>query len=161
MIRKDQEPPVASSKRAGQTTAVETALPNPGVAEAVTAYFAAINKGDRDLWLDLFAEGSAVHDPVGAPPVEGQAALVELWNGIVGPFDTLRVEPSSPHFGGAGAAAGWQASGKGVNGRHVSFEGITVFEISDEGKIQALMAYWDPATMIMELAGDEPTDPDG
>ena len=43
----------------------------------------------------------------------------------------------------------------------MAFEGITVFEISDEGKIQALMAYWDPAAMIMELAGDEPTDPAG
>ncbi len=133
---------------------MEGALPEPGVAEAIAAYFEAISARDRTRWLELFAEGSSVHDPVGAAPVEGQAALVELWNGIIGPFESLSVEPAALHYGGAGAAVAWRAAGQGVNGREVSFEGITVFEISEQGKVQTLMAYWDPAAMIMELAGD-------
>lgn len=130
------------------------ALADPVVTEAIVAYFTAISTRDRARWLDLFAEGASVHDPVGAAAVEGRAALTELWNGIIGPFKGLSVEPAAPHYGGSGAAVAWQAKGEGVNGRKVRFEGITVFEISTEGKVQTLMAYWDPAAMIMDLAGD-------
>jgi steroid delta-isomerase len=35
--------------------------------------------------------------------------------------------------------------------KSVTFEGITVFEINDSGKIQTTRAYWNPAAMVAQL----------
>ena len=43
--------------------------------------------------------------------------------------------------------------GTGKNGRAVVFEGIDVFEINQEGKIQTMWGYWNPAAMMAELQG--------
>ena len=32
--------------------------------------------------------------------------------------------------------------------------GITVFEVDSDGRIQTVMSYWDPAAVLISLAGD-------
>ncbi len=49
------------------------------------------------------------------------------------------------------AAVKWTGHGVGKNGREVTFEGIDLFEMSDDGKIQTMWAYWDPTTVIAGL----------
>jgi len=41
--------------------------------------------------------------------------------------------------------------GTGKNGRQVIFEGIDVFEINQDGKIQTMWGCWDPAAMMAQL----------
>jgi predicted ester cyclase len=43
--------------------------------------------------------------------------------------------------------------GAGKNGRSVFYEGIGVFEINQEGKIQTMWGYWNPAAMMAQLQG--------
>ncbi|HEY9635812.1 MAG TPA: hypothetical protein V6D14_20570 [Coleofasciculaceae cyanobacterium] len=47
----------------------------------------------------------------------------------------------------------WTIRGISKNGKSVMFEGITVFEVNDAGKIQTTRAYWNPATIIAQLRG--------
>ena len=43
--------------------------------------------------------------------------------------------------------------GTGKNGRQVTFEGIDVFEINQEGTIETMWGYWNPAALMAQLQG--------
>jgi steroid delta-isomerase len=120
---------------------------------AVDAYFAAIRDRDERRWLAGFADDAVVHDPVGSLPAEGEDGLREVWRVLSAPFKKLLIGEHAAFYSSSGAAVHWTARGTGANEREVSFEGITVFEFAPDGKIQTLMAYWDPAAMMIELAG--------
>jgi len=52
---------------------------------------------------------------------------------------------------GNGAAVKWTGKGTSTSGHEVRFEGIDVIEVNEEGKIQTVHAYWNPAEMIAQL----------
>jgi steroid delta-isomerase len=128
-------------------------LVDPKVSAAVDAYFAALSTRDEARWIDQFAGSGVCHQPVGTIPAEGERELREVRQMLTGPFETLHVAQESAFYCGTGAAVKWRARGHGINGREISFEGISVFEIDADGKIQTVMAYWDPAAMLIDLAG--------
>ena len=127
------------------------------VATAVTAYFEALTEGKQDRWLALFAAAAVVHDPAGTIPGEGDSGLREVWQVLHGPFSTLTIGADDVFYSSSGAAAKWSAVGTGETGSTVEFEGITVFELDDDDKITTVIAYWDPADMMIRLA-DESAD---
>lgn len=129
-------------------------LHDPKVTHAVDAYFAALTARDEVRWLGLFDAGAVCHQPVGSVPAEGTEGLREVWKMLTGPFESLRVEPRKAFYAGSGAAVHWAAVGRGLNGREVGFEGISVFEIGEDGRVQTVMGYWDPAAVLIDLAGD-------
>ena len=118
----------------------------------VEAYFAAFGRGDSGPWLALFADGAVSHDPVGTPPASGRQELGQIWNVMTAPFEKLRVVARAVFYAGSGAAAHWSAQGTAAAGGSVRFEGISVFEFAEDGRIQTVMSYWDPAAMMIELA---------
>ncbi len=126
--------------------------PDPGVQATVAAYFAALNARDLAGWLGLFAEDAVSHDPVGAPPAEDRGALEEIWKALTAATRKLEFTPGEIFYGGAGAAVQWSAKAVGVNDGEVEFSGIYVFELNADDKVQTLMAYWDPAAMMLGLA---------
>ena len=129
------------------------ALADPRFVATVEAYFAAIRDRDESRWLATFSEDAVCHDPVGATPAEGKGSLGESWRVVTAPFKKVIVTPCAAFYCGSGAAVHWAAQATGVNEREASFDGITVFEFAADGRIQTLMAYWDPAAMMIELAG--------
>jgi steroid delta-isomerase len=131
------------------------AVVDPVVESTIGAYFSALNARDMGRWLTLFADDAVSHDPVGAPPAEGRDTLQEIWKAITSPLSKLEITPGELFQGGSGAAVWWSARAVGVNNREVEFAGIYVFELNADGLIQTLMAYWDPAAMLLELAGEE------
>ena len=106
---------------------------------------------DIDAWLSTFAEDAVSQDPVGAPPLSGQAARRQFFEGIAGAFEKVRLFEDQVFINGNEAAVKWTGRGTGKNGREVTFEGIDIFEINDAGKIQTLRGYWNPAAMMSEL----------
>ena len=128
-------------------------LNDPRVTATVDEYFAALSAGDEGRWLALFADDAICHQPVGSVPAEGRSGLREVWKMLTGPFKRLVLAQDSVFQAGTGAAVKWTGCGRGVNNREVTFEGIAVFEVGSDGKIQTIMAYWDPAAMLIDLAG--------
>lgn len=126
---------------------------DPRVAVTVGAYFDSLSTNREAAWLALFADDAVIHDPVGSLPAEGRAALAEVWRMLHVSFQSIAVEPVHTFYGGNGAAVKWTARGCGLTGNEVRFEGISVFEVGDDGRIQTMMSYWDPAAMMIELAG--------
>ena len=54
---------------------------------------------------------------------------------------------------GNSAAVKWTGQLTAKNGRSLTFEGIDVLDVNDEGKIQAVRAYWDPVPVLAVLQG--------
>jgi steroid Delta-isomerase len=123
------------------------------IRQTVADYFTAIRAMDADAWLATFAEDAVSHDPVGAPPAEGHPALRQFFEGIAGAFEKVELFEDSVFVAGDSAAVKWTGRGTGKNGRNVIFEGIDVFEINADNKIQTIRSYWDPSAMMSELMG--------
>jgi steroid delta-isomerase len=123
------------------------------ISKVVADYFRAIRDMNLEAWLDTFAIDAVSHDPVGGQPLEGHDSLRQFFTGIAGAFETVRLTEDSVFVSGNGAAVKWAGCGIGKNGREVSFEGIDVFEINADGKIQTMWAYWNPAAMMAQLQG--------
>ncbi|HEX8494765.1 MAG TPA: nuclear transport factor 2 family protein [Pyrinomonadaceae bacterium] len=126
-------------------------MSNNHTEKAVADYFAAIRAMDVDSWLSTFAEDAVSNDPVGAPPLNGHAALRQFFEGIAGAFEKVGLFEDQVFINGNEAAVKWTGRGTGKNGREVTFEGIDVFAVNDEGKIQTVRGYWNPAAMMAEL----------
>ena len=130
-------------------------LHEPHVEAAVADYFRTLSKRDKNAWIALFDPGASVHEPVGATPAEGREGLEQVWQVFTGPFATFTLASDEVFYAGSGAAARWSAEATSIEGNRTNFSGITVFEVDDDGRIQTVMSYWDPAAVLIRLAGDE------
>ena len=129
------------------------ALNDPRVEAAVADYFRTVSARDKNAWIALFDKTAVLHEPVGATPAEGREGLEQVWQVFTGPFASLTLRTDEVFYSGSGAAARWSAQAASSDGRSSDFSGITVFEIDDDGRIQTVMSYWDPAAVLIELAG--------
>ncbi|HEY0386287.1 MAG TPA: nuclear transport factor 2 family protein [Pyrinomonadaceae bacterium] len=121
------------------------------VEKVVADYFAAIRAMDASAWVSTFAADGVSYDPVGAPPAEGHKGLRQFFEAIAGAFEKIEFFEDHVFICGRRAAVKWSARGVGKSGREVTFAGIDVFEVNDEGKIQNLWGYWNPAAMMAQL----------
>ena len=125
------------------------------IEQVVAAYFAALRAMDLNAWVETFADDAVSHDPVGGPPVKGKEALRRFYRGLGGIFKKVELTEDRVFVAGHCAAVKWTGRAVGKNGREVTFEGIDVFEVNDEGKIQAVHGYWDPAALVAEVTGEK------
>ena len=121
------------------------------ISRAVRGYFLAIRAMDADAFANAFAENGTTNDPMGAPPIRGRDALREFFQSICKNFESVVLTEDEVFVAGDGAAVKWTGHGTSINGKEVNFEGIDVFEVSEDGKIQNVWAYWNPAEMIAQL----------
>jgi steroid delta-isomerase len=121
------------------------------ISRAVRGYFLAIRAMDADAFANSFAEDGTTSDPMGAPPIVGRDGLREFFNSICQNFKSVGLTEDSVFVAGNGAAVKWIGKGTSTSGKEVRFEGIDVFEVNQDGKIQNVWAYWNPAEMIAQL----------
>jgi steroid delta-isomerase len=121
------------------------------ISRAVRGYFLAIRAMDAEAFANSFAENGTTFDPVGSPGITGRVGLREFLQSICKNFKSVGLTEESVFVAGNGAAVKWTGHGTSTNGREVRFEGIDVFEVDEEGKIQTVHAYWNPAEMIAQL----------
>lgn len=134
------------------------AIPNPRIQTVIRDYFTALSSRNFAAWASLFAEDCVVHEPVGTLSAEGSEQLEEVWQVFTLPFATLTISEDDVFYGGAGAAVHWSATAGTADGEEAEFDGISVFELNEEGKLTTLMGYWDPADVLIRLAGGLPDD---
>lgn len=121
------------------------------VSKVVKEYFAATRAMDKAAWVNTFAENAISHDPVGAPTLEGHDKLSEFFESITNAFKDVGITEDDVFIAGKFAAVKWTGRGTSKQGKKVHFEGIDVFEVNEQGKIQTLHAYWNPAEMVAQL----------
>ncbi len=113
--------------------------------------YAAIQTINLEAWIATFDENAVSYDPVGSSPIKGHAALSKFFQEIFGQFKEVQLAANHIFVSGNEVAVKWTANGVSQNGREFTVEGIDVFHINTEGKIQTLLAYWNPETLIAQL----------
>lgn len=121
------------------------------ISRTVRSYFLAIRAMDAVAFANTFAEDGTTFDPVGTPGVTGREAIREFLESICKNFKTVGLTEDSVFVAGNGAAVKWTGHGTSSSGKEVKFEGVDVFEMNEDGKIQTVRAYWNPAEMIAQL----------
>lgn len=108
-----------------------------------------VARGERDRWLDLFAEDGVVQDPVGPSPLDpsgeghrGRAAIADFWDRVI---SKGRVSFDYPRSYAAGDECAF--TGTVINtfpdGREFRAEGVFVYRVNGEGKLVSLRAFWE------------------
>jgi steroid delta-isomerase len=121
------------------------------ISSVVRDYFLAIRAMDAEAFANTFAEDGTTYDPVGAPGITGRAAIREFLQNICQNFKSVGLTEDFVFVAGNGAAVKWTGQGVSAGGKDVRFEGVDVFEVTADGKIQTLRAYWNPAEMFAQL----------
>lgn len=116
----------------------------------------AVEAGDRDGWLALFAPDACVEDPIGASPFEptglghrGRDAIGAFYDAVIGPNQVrFRIERSF--------AAGNEVANVGristtmPDGTVVHTDGVFTYYVDDEGRLTNLRAYWQMDQLTFE-----------
>ena len=121
------------------------------IKEVIAAYFANIAAMNPEGWIDNFAEDAVSYDPVGEPPTKVYEGYREFIGQLQAVFEKLEATTEHIFIAANEAAVKWTMDGLSKSGKSVKFEGITIFEVNAEGKIQTTRAYWSPAQMIAQL----------
>lgn len=121
------------------------------ISKVVRDYFSAVRAMDQQAWVNTFATDAFSYDPVGGPKIEGHADLATFFQSIVGEFKEIGLTADQVFIAGNCAAVKWTGRGVSKQGNKVHFGGIDVFEVNEQGKIQNLHAYWNPAEMMAQL----------
>ena len=123
------------------------------IKKVVSGYYESTRTGNKEAFVNSFSKDCVVHDPVGAPPMEGHEALGKFFDGIVSLFTQMGLTEDSMFISGNGAAVKWTGRGIAQNGKSITFEGIDVWTVNEEGTIQKAECYWDPGAMMAQIQG--------
>ena len=114
----------------------------------VSDFFAAASQGDVNGVLATFAEDAVSEDPVGSPRLSSNAKrrqLYESWAQMG--LDSPTFTEDHVYDSGNSVAVKW--SGTARRGEHeITFGGIDVFEIGEDGQIVRQSGYWDPSILM-------------
>lgn len=127
-------------------------MSSDAIRSVVAKYFAAFRTKDVEGWVACFGDNATSHEPAAPVPLQGHAALRQFFQGLGSTFKTIDLTQDHLFVRGNRVAVKFTGRGTGTNGRPVVIEGIDVFEFNDQGKIQTLWGYWDPAAMMAQLA---------
>ncbi len=128
-------------------------MTSENVPAVVARYFSAIGEMDPDAWAACFAEQGTSYEPGAPTPLKGHAALRQFLVNVLGAFQKIEMTADHIFLSGNRVAVKFTGRGTGKNGRQVLFEGIDVFEINQEGTIETMWGYWNPAAMMAQLQG--------
>jgi len=104
--------------------------------------------GNKEAWLDLFADDAIVEDPIGPSHFDpegkghrGRDEISAFWDKAIAPnklefnfVDTFGCGNEEANVGSIVITTG---------GYQVTTEGVFTYRVNDEGKLVALRAYWE------------------
>ena len=112
--------------------------------------------GNRQGWIDLFADDAVIHDPVGPSPHDpegagfrGKARIAWFWDTMMGP-SLVVVAHKRIEVGERICAVLMTATNQAPVKSAV--EMISVYETNEAGKLISLNVYWDIKAVAQQLA---------
>ena len=108
-----------------------------------------VAEGNREAWLDLFAEDAVVQDPVGVSPLDssgegqiGKAGIAAFYDKFIAKGKVSFDYPRSYACANECAFIGTVYNQFGDMPERPS-EGVFVYKVDDDGKIVSLRAFWE------------------
>jgi steroid Delta-isomerase len=117
------------------------------IQKSIDTYMACFTADDKDGWLDCFAEGAWIEDPVGTPRRTGRDEIGVLWDESHALADSIELRSSGiTTIIGSEAAFTMQARPNLAGAAYV-MDIIDVMSFDDDAKITTMRAFYDPAAM--------------
>jgi steroid delta-isomerase len=136
-------------------TRVEAARVNnltPEQVEAVvTQVFEKFAAFDAEGTAALYAPDGTIEDPVGTPPVQGTQAIIAYLETFPTILNEIRVQSFDVTVAGQEAAIKWRLRFKTKTGNVFFVDGIGIFKINADGKVQSDREYFDYAYFLSQL----------
>lgn len=108
-----------------------------------------VAEGNRDAWLDLWAEEGVLADPVGPSPYDpkgdghqGKAAVTAFYDNMISKVRVSFDYPRSYACANECAFIGTVYTAL-PDGTENGSEGVFLYHVNDEGKILSLRAFWE------------------
>lgn len=108
--------------------------------DTVHAYVRALNAGDLDAIVALYAEGATVEDPVGSPPKVGHAAIRDFY-AISTSIKIVMALEGEIRVAANACAFAFSVSFTHA-GKPTTIRPIDVFEFDAAGRISSMRAYF-------------------
>jgi ketosteroid isomerase-like protein len=112
---------------------------------------AAVAAGDREGWLELFADDAVVEDPVGPSAFDpegrghrGRQAIAAFYDAVIAPNESVRFTIHQSFLSGEEVANVGVITITLPGGIAVEVDGVYTYRRSPDGRIAALRAYWEP-----------------
>ena len=116
----------------------------------------AVETGDREGWLSLFAGDGIVEDPIGPSSFDpegkghrGIDAIAAFWDNVISQAPVRFSIRESYAAGNECANVGTVTIDVGGGARAV-VEGVYTYRLDDDGTLAALRAYWEQDNMKIE-----------
>lgn len=109
----------------------------------IDRYLALFSAGDREAWLDLWAEGATMEDPVGSPIRKGRDEIGAFFDQGRSAVESVELRPSgSPIVVGDQAAFPFDVRPT-LGGATMSMPAIDVMTFDDDARITSQRAFID------------------
>lgn len=126
---------------------------------AAIASVEAIEAGDRAAWLALFAPDAVVADPVGPSPFDPEGNGHQGPEAIAAFYDTVVASAQVRFAIRESYAAGAECANVGTitstfpDGSAGVVDGVYVYRVDDEGRLESIRAYWEFDNLRMISGG--------
>jgi len=118
-------------------------MPTPEQVRAIPErYVDTFQRKDREAWLELFAPDAVHYDPVGTAPNLGREAVAAFWDRTFSMLEDGKFDIHHVFVCGDEAATVFTFTGT-TTGGGITFDGVEIFKVNDEGRIAEMRAYWD------------------
>ncbi len=114
----------------------------------------AVEQGERDTWLGLFASDAVLEDPVGHVPARrGAEQIAEFWDQGIGVLEQVRFEVTRVHDAPREALLVADVSIRAPGGATAGYDAAIHYVLDDAGAIVSLRAFWDLPAVMAQFAG--------
>jgi len=116
----------------------------------------AVEAGDREGWLSLFAPDAIVQDPIGPSMFDAEGLGHRGTESIAAFYDTVIASGQVAFAIRESYAGGLECANVGTitttlpDGSRAIVDGVYTYRVDDEGRITALRAYWEPDQLRLE-----------
>ncbi len=121
-------------------------------AEVAATAMSAVENGDRDAWLGLFAADALLEDPVGQPARRGAEEIAAFWDVGIAALEDVRFEVRRAHRAPTEAVVLADISIHAPGGATATYDAALHYVLDDSGAIKSLRAFWDPDSVMNQLA---------
>jgi steroid delta-isomerase len=112
---------------------------------------AAVEAGDREGWLSLFADDAFVEDPIGPSPFDaegkghhGKEAIAKFYDEVISPNEKVSFEMQASYLCGNEVADIGVIRTTLAGGTHVAIvHGVYTYRANEDGKLASLRAFWE------------------
>jgi ketosteroid isomerase-like protein len=113
----------------------------------------AVLRGDKQAWLDNFADDAIVEDPIGKSMIDpsgkgfrGKQEIEQFWDKNIAQMRPMFSLQHSICSGNECANIGTLTI-QFANGLITQLFGVYTYRVNDAGKVEALRTYWEPDDM--------------